>query len=364
MKVGILTFHFACNYGAVLQCYALQKYLMSRGHEVYVMDYRPDAVAGGYRWFDIRRFWGSDPVKFYRKTVSELGVIADRRRRYTAFDDFVRNHLPLTPSIRSLADAEAVAKGFDLIVVGSDQVWNPRITGGVDPVYWGGFTEGVVPMASYAASMEDGFSDEVKMAVKKYLPSFRAISVREEALKSSLDEILPDADVRTAVDPTLLADAGIWDVFADCLKPEDPYVLFYQVRRSPEAWATARALADSRGLRLLCLSAKVELENSPEVISSSPEEFVSLFRNASYVVTTSFHGTVFSILFRKPFACVDVHDGKGTRQEGLLKALGLSGRMVAHGNLEGLPGIDWDDVAGRLSALRHSSEEYIKSCGL
>lgn len=363
MKIGILTFHFARNYGAVLQCYALQRYLTARGHEVRVVDYRPSAVAGGYRWFDVRRFWGSDPVRFYKKTTSELKVIADRKRRYSAFERFVQDNLSLTPEVTGTADIEMLSHELDMFIIGSDQIWNPRITGGIDLVYWGDFVHRDASVISYAASMEDGFSEQVKDAVRNLLPGFSAISVREESLKASILEIKPELKVSSVADPTILAGSGIWDAITDSHPSGEPYLLYYQVRRSPEAYAAALSLAESKGLRLLCLSAKVELENSQEIIASSPQDFVSLFRNASYVVTTSFHGTVFSILFRKQFVCIDVADGKGKRQSGLLNALGLSDRICSTVSVD-MPLIDWDEVDKRMCIMKKESEEYIESCGL
>lgn len=364
MKIGILTFHCACNYGAVLQCYALQEYLSSCGHDVKVIDYRPASVTGGYRCFDIRRFWGATPCRFYSKTKKELSVIRARKFRYSAFARFVESRLPLTPRVRNERDAGALAGGFDMVIVGSDQVWNPRITGGIDPMYWGDFDHGHSSIISYAASMEDGFSSQVEEAVRKYLPSFKAISVREDQLRDSITSVLPSSEVATVVDPVLLLTSSQWDRLPEGKMPEYPYLLYYQVRRSPKAYEIAQTEARRMGLELVCLSAKVELENSDEVISSSPEDFVSLFRNASFVVTTSFHGTAFSVLFHKEFVCVDVADGKGSRQRHLLEGLGLSDRIVSTIPEYPMPSVEWQDVERRLDVMRQTSIDFLKSAGL
>lgn len=365
MKVGVLTFHCACNYGAVLQCYALQKYLSDAGHDVSVVDYRPSSIADGYRWLDPRRFWALNPVRFIRKTMSELKVISDRRRRYASFDGFVRSQLKLTQQVRSVEDMEKLSSEYDMLIVGSDQIWNRRLTKGTDPIYWGCFKRGDnTSIISYAASMEDGFDAATASEIRSCLPSFNALSVREETLCKAMMKCLPDKSVVTVVDPVLLIDASQWDGLAAENIPAEPYLLYYQVRKSDIALEVARRTAEEKGLKLLVLSAKLELGSSPEVASASPSDFVSLFRNASFVVTTSFHGTAFSVIFRKEFVCVDVADGKNTRQEDLLSSLGLSDRIVQGFPMCGVSAIDWDEVDRKREMMVHASRNYLTSCGL
>lgn len=365
MKIGILTFHFACNYGAVLQCYALQRYLTEAGHEVSVVDYRPRSVADGYRWFDIRRFWGSTPARLWRKTTSELKVVGSRRRRYAAFDSFVSASLNLTTHVNDPASMSALADDFDLIIAGSDQIWNSRLTDGIDPIYWGAFERNQgTSMISYAASMEDGFTKETADAVSSLLSAFDALSVREASLKDALEPYLCGRKVSTVVDPTLLLNGEQWSSLASEPLITEPYLLFYQVRRSEPARDAAIELARRKGLRPVFISAKPELENSPEVAEASPEQFVSLFKNASFVVTTSFHGTVFSLIFEKDFICMPVQDGRNSRQENLLSDVGLSERNITKLPEDDLKAIDWASVAKRKAEMLESTYEYLKSCGL
>ncbi len=365
MKIGILTFHFACNYGAVLQCYALQKYLSDAGHEVEVIDYRPASVAGGYRWFDPRRFWGATPAKFWRKTSSEIKVIGGRKRRYASFDAFVRTRLNLSGPVKDTDGMSLLAGDYDLIIAGSDQIWNRKLTGGTDPLYWGAFLRsGKTAMVSYAASMEDGLDGITEAEVRKYLPRFNALSVREASLAQKLKALLPHTDVAVTADPTLLLRTEQWDEISAPALTDVPYLLFYQVRKSVKAYELARNLAERKGLKLVCLSAKVELENSMEVAAASPEEFISLFRHASYVVTTSFHGTVFSVVFRKEFVCPLVDDGKNSRQDSLLSALGLGNRIADDHACTDLPAIDWSKVETARAGMLEQSYGFLKSCGI
>lgn len=365
MRIGILTFHFACNYGAVLQCFALQRFLSSCGHEVEVLDYRPSAVADGYRWFYIRRFWGSNPARFWRKTSTELKVIGSRRRRYAAFAEFVDSFLNVSDPLRDAAAVEAYSHDLDMIIVGSDQIWNPRITGGIDHVYWGAFGRNPdTRIVSYAASMEDGFGDDVKNAVKQYLPSFTAVSVREAGLAARLVELDVLDEVSVVSDPVFLLNHDEWNAVSSPRLVSEPYLLFYQVRRSQKALNVAKEMAGRMNLRLVCLSAKVELENSDDAICASPSDFISLFRYADKVVTTSFHGTAFSVIYHDDFICVEENDGKGMRQKNLLDSLGLAGRLAGDFHIQELPSVSWEEVDSKVLEMRYDSCDFLKNCGL
>jgi hypothetical protein len=338
-----------------LQCYALKTYIASLGHDVSVIDYRPKAITDGYKWLDIRRFWGRTPSRFIEKTRAELKVITSRRARYTRFAEFVSSHLNLSP--RVFAADPSTLQDYDLIIVGSDQVWNTTITKGYDPLYWGEFTHSKGQLVSYAASMEDGAVDEKEVSAR--LKHFNKVSVRELSLAERLTPLVDSGEVTAVVDPTLLLGRDGWDRLQG-REIEGDYLLFYQVRRSEKAYRAAQQLAKKKRLRFVCLSAKPELENSPELAAASVEDFVTAFRNASYIVTTSFHGTAFSLIYEKDFICYEVEDGKGSRQRGLLSALGLDARITS--DPEGLRPISWEDIRERMSVLTSKSKLFINDC--
>lgn len=340
MKIGILTFHFARNYGAALQCYALQEALRSVGHEASVVDYRPRSVASGYRVLDPHRFWGRTPSRFLRKTMSEVRVLGARRARYASFEKFIRKQL----NVR--------AKGaVDAYMCGSDQIWNARITRGLDPSYWG-----VAPGRhfSYAASFGDYVPGSDALALLR--TNFETISVRE----NSALPLLEGLEARTDVDPVFLLSADRWSALADDSLPriDAPYLLLYQVKPSKQARSAAERIASARALRLVVLSAKVEDEASLEVRDSSPTAFLRLFRDASAVVTTSFHGTAFSIIFHKDFLSFKAVAGSDSRQKDLLDAVGLTNCLV-EGTACDLQQIDWPSVDERVAAMAAPSLQYL-----
>lgn len=308
MKIGILTFHFAKNYGAVLQCYALQEFLRSRGHQATVIDYRPKSLADGYRQMDIRRFWGRTPSKFIRKTRSEIAVFGDRRRRYAAFDDFVSKHLKLS----------GMDESYDLVIVGSDQVWNTALTDGFDPVYWGERYRGCI---SYAASGEETLLKEDPQKIASHLDNFKGISVRESSTAFLLQSYYKNNRIQQCCDPVFLQSPSFWTELAShsgITGNLGNYLLLYQTRYSDAAMSGARRICDEKNLKLVCLSAKVEKVNNPEVITASPEDFLALVSNAAEIVTTSFHCTAFARIFGKECLSVKVGDGSDSRIRDLI----------------------------------------------
>jgi hypothetical protein len=346
-----------------LQAYATQVVFQKAGGDVEVVDYITEQRTNKRLFFSVPASFRGGIVK---KTIYILLKSFSVFIKKKTFGGFVKKNCNLTS--RKYITAEDLKNDppkADIYVTGSDQVWNRRLTKGTDPIYWGCFRRGKdTAMISYAASMEDGADDATSMEIRSWLPAFDALSVREESLCKAMKECLPDKPLATVVDPVLLIEESQWDGLSADNLPDEPYLLYYQVRKSNEALEIAKRKAEEKGLKLLVLSAKLELGSSFEIASSSPSEFVSLFRNASYVVTTSFHGTAFSVIFHKEFICVDVADGKNTRQEDLLSSLGLESRMVKGCNVPVMPVIDWNETDRKREAMVKVSRDYLTSCGL
>ena len=148
MKIGILTFHCAHNYGAVLQCYALQEVLKGMGHTVEVMDYRPSYLKAPYDIVSFRRIQSRNPIRLMKGMISEFLSLPERIIRHKGFDRFIKEQLCLS--------APGIPSDCDAYVMGSDQIWNPGITQGFDGVYFGylPFPKGHRSYIAYAASME------------------------------------------------------------------------------------------------------------------------------------------------------------------------------------------------------------------
>lgn len=319
MKIGILTFHAAYNYGAVLQCYALKEYLSSLGHEVSIVDYRQKYLLTCYQCFNIRTIFKSVLDKTF---IKQLGIMLTKKRRGKQFDKFVKNNFNLSDLFLLKSSA------FDYVIIGSDQVWNTRLTNGYDRYYWGQFVHtNKTKIISYAASLEQMWSEKEDNKVKRLLSSFYMISTREEIISQRIRTLLPDKKVVTCVDPTLLLNQSNWEKIAKKPNIIDKYVLYYQVKPSVIGMKIAKDISDRKKCKLLILSADANLESSPEIVYSSPEDFLGLIKYSECVISSSFHGTVFSLIFHKPFLSI-ANGKKDYRVKNLLTSLDMMKHYV------------------------------------
>lgn len=348
MKIGILTFHRAHNYGAILQAYALQEVLTNRGHDVKFIDYQSPHLLRIYKWFSWKRFIHKDMAI----SIKELRLLPKRKMRYDRFQRFIQDKLALTEHSYHLPS-------YDAVIIGSDQVWNTTLTHGFDPMYWGIWNHRHTIVASYAASMEDRIAPDKKSEIVRLLRNFDYISVREKSIKEQLSP-LTDKPIDVVVDPTLLLDREKWLNSGDKPIIEQGYVLLYQVRNNKVALDTAHKIAAKLKMKLVCLSARVDLYNDKAAISSGPSEFLSLFRHAKFVVCTSFHGTVFSIVYHIPFFSVILNDGKDARVMNLLSQIGLSERGISEYADHSLSPINWECVDKKVEEIRQKSLDYLK----
>lgn len=354
MKIGILTFHCAHNYGAVLQCYALQETLKAMGHDVKVIDYHPEFLLTPYKVWDIHR--DKSYNSFVRGLVLECLKLSKRIARHKAFDSFMQTKLCLTKE-------KTILPSFDAYIMGSDQIWNPQITNGFHKPYFGyfDFPKENRKYIAYAASMEaSSLNQEAKDFYAKALNNFDAVSVREKTLADLLQPLTPKK-IETVLDPTLLANATMWDSIAKPPLVHYKYVLVYQVRYDKNAWRIAQNIANQIGAKVIEITTWVSWKSKKNLYQRcSPEEFLGWLKHASCVVTTSFHGTAFSIIFNRPFYCLKL--GKGdTRVASLLQKLGLDNRMIEKTSSPDFRTIDYQQVTIKLTDLQKKSYQYLIS---
>ena len=357
MKIGILTFHCADNYGAVLQTYGLQEYLKSLGHEVYVIDYRPQYLLKPYRIFE----WKRSPVQsaFRNLLLFFRAIWASpiRLKRKKEFSKFRHNWINLLS-----ADCLGKDSNFDAFVFGSDQIWNPIITKGLDRVYLGQF-----PAAKgkknivYAASA--GSSENLVSCISElqtFIPRFHAVSVREKSLSDYLQPRVGNP-IPVVLDPVLLVGRNVYTQLLSRKKKRKPYMLCFQLLYNEKLSQIAEKVAREKKLDLVELASFESFMRREQLVTQSPENFLSLFYNADYIITSSFHGTVFAILFEKDFNTISFDDKKSERMSNLLSSLGLSDRLVFNGQKPVTENIDYASVNTKLSALRIASQAFIKN---
>lgn len=248
---------------------------------------------------------------------------------------------------------------YDLIIVGSDQVWNIDITGGFDAYYWGDMPSKKI--VTYAASFnKDYIPNSYISEIKKKLANFNAISVREDSLKD-IFQPLTDKEIKVVLDPTLLAPVSIWNQFKHKMVLNRKYILVYALRDEDKLMSSLRLLQKETHLDYILLRGAETWKYSKHIKQfADPGDFVSLFQNAEYIITTSFHGTVFSILFHKLFYTLRCNDGNNSRVESLLKSIGLNNRLIDKYPKGGyLQTINYTDVDKKLLAYRQQSIIYL-----
>lgn len=325
MKIGILTFHRAHNYGAVLQAYALVTYLREVGYNAEIVDYRPKAIEeahGTIPYGRMRKMSIKGKVRFILKL---LPFIYQRYKRSKIFKRFID---ALPTSEHKYTEANTKLSGYDYLICGSDQVWNPNITNGLDPFYTGKIKTNAHFM-SYAASAEITPQQKTIEQYRDTLSKFDRVSVRESIFQEQLSK-LTVKKIEQVLDPIFLLTPGQWKNFSvNPFVDNKSYVLVYQVKRDDYVLRYAHELANIYNCCVREITAEAEfMPNSERYVSLSPQEFVGAFANAEMVVTTSFHGTAFSIMFDKPFVTMMFGTSGDYRALDLMNTLGIENSTI------------------------------------
>lgn len=327
MKIGIITLHRACNYGAVLQAYALSTFLSMQGHDVEIVDYNPPYLAKEYGNFPFTDFATVPISKKLRYIASYFVFMGQRIRRRRAFERFLKDHLRLSP--QEFTGKNGAPSGYDVIIFGSDQIWNKKITDGSDAIFTGNFPKGPMKFYSYSASAGWNNGGMSEADLKALASRFEGISVREKSLKDAFVSAGVD-NVRCDMDPVFLLDEARWKTISKSPQKKGGYVLLYTVKPHPALRKIASKIASEKGLDLMEVTPRIGMKNFTSSCRSdvSPNEFIGYFADASFVVTTSFHGTAFSAIFHKPFISVTTGSGTDERIVDLLGRMGLADRAV------------------------------------
>lgn len=350
MKIGITTFHWATNYGAILQAFALKSYLEKAGHEVQLINYRPKQYQKTLlSCFSTIRFW------HYFSNVKDY--IKEQK-----LEKFRKLYLNETNTYHSLAELKANPPVFDVYICGSDQVWNPffltRGEGVPTSSYFLDFGKQETKRIAYAVSMGcEVYPAEAAELAKPYVQHFDAISVREDSGLAIIKGFGYPNPVKLP-DPTLLLKAKDY-FFAKKEEHAQKQVLFYLLRNE------FGQLQDY--VSYFKESYKINF-NDNSLNPFSLEEWISSIKNADFVVTNSFHGMVFSLLFHVPFVVIIAKGkfaGMNDRFKTLLGSLNLEERMMEDYEQVKLDAlvkkeIDWTAVDQGIDKLRAQTDAFFK----
>lgn len=351
--IGILTFHRALNYGAVFQAYALQAALRSMGAEAEIIDYR---ASFNEKRFRRKKLGEILSIRELYSIIFRNSYKLNSRKPFEAFN----SNMPMSVVCTTQDELREVCSKYDRIVSGSDQVWNIACTSG-DDSYFLPFLNDSQKKTSYAASIGyEKLPEQFTEQYKKWISDFSDISVRE---KSAVDIVreLTGREAEYVVDPTLLLEKFDWLKLADESKvPEESFVLMYLMSEDRELMRFAKKLARKDNCKLLYINDRLfKLPGAVNLRDITPEQWLGLFAKASYVVTNSFHGTVFSINFNKQFFVRYIpHSIANTRIRCALEEYGLLNREI--NSLDNTQ-CDYQTVNNILTKNREHSLEFLKN---
>lgn len=373
MKVGILTFHFVHNEGAVLQCYALQRTLQELGHDPVVLDYRPSYHAVRYAskknpFILARSNWKKNHsasvakrLYFALRGFARAIIVTVKRAdglNESLFNAFITGNLILTKRYNSLKSLQKNPPNIDACVVGSDQLWNPDLLDQeFDSAYFMDFGSEKMKRIAYAVSLKQSYSDLEKAQLKKLCSNIDYLSIRES---SDVFKGTTGRDVHICLDPSLLLDKEKYTLVESNTLVTKPYIFVYGFESTTEFAEMVRLVSNRHNLHVINGSPTRIVLDMPceEVRDYAPDQFLSFIKNADYVITNSFHGTAFSIIYEKNFITFP-HTTRGKRMTELLEKLGLTFRLYGTSDFSWETQIDFESVNEKLSKLREESKQFL-----
>ncbi len=367
MNIGITTFQWSNNYGAVIQAHALQAFLEQQGHTVQIVDYRRKPSSTGLK-------------KILAKTPQ--GCIKKWEALYKEymFESFRQKYLTRTTlKFYSVDEMEAIQDYFDVLITGSDQVWNPLWLSQLDGLfnlYFLSFAGPKVKRISYAASIGHSKTSTIKKDWQKILSEklqqMNAISVREPSSIEIVNKLCGRTDAVQVVDPTLLLTKDYYyKKIVPYPKHHQKFLFSYMLHGlGQDAKTPSSIIGKILNLPVIqCDAVKTTIHKGHTL--PSPIGWLRRIEGASFMVTNSFHGVVFCLIFHPPFVAVLI-DGKigsmNSRIVELLNNVGLPHRIIAteeriFDNLYNEI-INWDEVDQKVDSMRIKSVDFLKEQGI
>ena len=302
MKVLTLTTQYANNYGALLQCYALSKYLNNQqGIDCKVIDYLPE----GYErsWKILKR---PNSFKGFLKTIyslTQFSFIREKHAKNRVMKLFIDKYIPLDNNKCDRKAILAYPPQGDVYVCGSDQIWNRNIFH--DLTYFLDFVQSG-KRVSYAASVADPWDKDFENTVKPILQSFNRISLREKGNIPQVKSLVKDKEIEWVIDPVFLLGREGWDEIVKEPSVDEPYIFCYFLNVDPISVKVVNKLRQQTGYKVinLALDALDKFHSDKVVRVADPCEFVGYIKKASYICTNSFHCSAFSTIYKKRFAFI------------------------------------------------------------
>lgn len=356
-NTATITFHKAINYGAILQTYALQQTLFKLNIENEIINYTCKEIEKTDRLIRI------DSLRTFIKSVINIKSFYFKRKK---FNNFMKEYIHVTSEVnKEFLRSEVFNKQYDVFITGSDQVWNYEITN-FDKTYMLDFVKEDKKKKSYAASFGiEKIPSMYKLEYKNYLEKFSTILLRERTGAQIIKNLF-NRKVEIVLDPAFLLDKNEWNTI---IKPNkfdkinEKYILAYMP--TVEMKSFAEALSKKYKLPIYNITEPIlKWKNSFGKIESSlgPDEFVSAIKNAKFVITASFHATVFSIIYNREFFININSNGKsrGSRLIDLLNLLKINNREISEREIKDFSPLNWNDINKKLEIEKQKSIQALK----
>lgn len=361
--IGIITMHKVLNYGSVLQAYSLQRYLSEAGYRNELINYIfPNGATKRKRTLKQK----------IKHVILNLGYGNFHKIKLRKFNQFYKNYYICSDhKYESPDELKQAHFNYDIYMTGSDQVWNPKHIKN-DNSFFLDFADDSKPKMSYAASFSvDSIDNTLQDRYTKYLSRYNFISVREAAGVNIVLN-LTHKQAELTCDPTLLLSKKDWMELIKKDKPliKEPYILIYALRYSynpyPEINKIISDIQNILKLRLVFLDGSMSdlfRKNSSVIKNAGPIDFLNLITNASFIITTSFHGTAFALNMEIPFYSVISRTNHDTRLSDLLKMIGADNRCIYHddNDIKYELEMDFSKIRTNLNSFREISKNYLTS---
>lgn len=361
--VGIITFHCADNYGAMLQAYGLKCCLLAGKIPADIVPYEPPFMTGRHWWIPyipvggIKKClrWGVTRWKAHTRMGADFFRLRANMKR------FRRKYLVRPWQGKMLFAWQLRRLRYRCYIVGSDQIWNPAITCGLRPVYFGAFeNRRKQKVVAYAASLGGkALEERYDAEFSGLLAHVDTISLREAAAAPYIERFRREK-VQAVLDPVFLPDRDEWEKIEKA-PGRKGYILLYATELDRDMIGYARELSERTGLKVVELRTNTGETDESFLVdyTAGPAEFLGYIHMADYVVTNSFHMAAFSIIYEKQFLAF-LHSSFGARIHNILQIHGLESRLCQNGCRADMDGaIDWDDVRQRRESHREESKRFL-----
>ena len=363
-QIAIMTWHTYQNYGSVLQASALYYNVQKLGYEPKFVQYLPKGKTKSYPRVDLAK-------RAINKIKTRTNTVYSSNKQTKLYSNYLVERTSCTAPCKTYSELHDLNNEFSAFVCGSDQIWSPLC---YDSKYFLDFVENTEKMVSYAPSIGSTRINDpiIREKMIQHISRFKHLAVREQQGANLIRE-LTGQNAKVVLDPTLLLGTREWDEFAcvdEVEKIDGKYILCYFLGDDGKYMKYVRILSKKLNIPFYVIPVTVRQKNGGNAVpfEVGPSEFVSLIRNAEYVVTDSFHGIAFSVNYNKPFSIFkrfkdNDPENQNSRIFNLLQMLGLEERLADYKNTKSIQGVvncDFTNANQKLQEKRDYSIEYLK----